>query len=340
MMYPPPPPPPREKSFSRAILMTLATTVFGLSLAANVYLLMLSGVLSDGGSREAMLVEGDPNQKVAVVPLNGVIMTEQSMKFDRFIRQVEHDDTVKAIVIEVDSPGGSVTASDEIYQRILRFKTNRPGVPVVVSMGSLATSGGYYVACAADQVFAQPTTMTGNIGVLLPRFNVHKLMQEWGIEETTIESTGATFKNAGSMFKPEKPEETQYLQDIADNAFAQFKQVVVNGRGKKLTQPIDQIANGKVYLTDEALALGLIDQSGYPSDAYAYAATQAGLGNPQVVRYQDPPTLLDLLSAQSNVPASAKSSGGVTVNGVNVNVDSGMLHELMTPRLMYLWRGQ
>src|SRR3712207_6602256 len=114
-------------------------------------------------------------------------------------------------------------------------------------MASLATSGGYYAACGADHVIAQPTTFTGNIGVLMPRYNFSKLMEKYGVEETTIVSSGARFKNAGSSFRPETPEEKQYMQELADSAFKQFKDVVTAGRSSKLKANLEDIANGKVF---------------------------------------------------------------------------------------------
>lgn len=316
--------------------MTLAMTIFGLSLMLNVYLIAISGIIGQGGSRQTILIKGDLKEKVAVIPATGILMAEAAESFNRLLTQIEDDPHVKALVIEVDSPGGSVTASDQMYHRIMQFKSKKPGVPVVVSMGSLAASGGYYIACAADHIIAQPTTMTGNIGVILPRFNVSELFDKWGIQETTIHSTGADFKNAGSMFKPESPRDVAYIQDIADKAFAQFKDVVQKGRGKKLTKPLDEIANGKIYLADDAKALGLIDQVDYAEAAYIYAGL--GLNNPTVVRYNDPPTLIDLLSAKSKL-SGIESSGGTTINGIKIDFDSTALHQLMTPRLMYLWQG-
>src|SRR2546421_1098462 len=260
MPFMPPPmfmPPQRpQRSFARAIFMTLATAIFGLSLTLNFYLLLASGMLSGGGSsRSSSIVEGDPKQKVAVIPINGTIFDDMSNRFQRWMTSVDRDKNVKALVIEIDSPGGSVTASDEIWHRIQQYKTDHPGTPVIVSISGLAASGGYYVACGGDYLFAQPTTLTGNIGVLLPQYNVSKLFDKWGIEENTIVSQGATFKNAGSMFKPEKPEDRAYLQDIADKAFTQFKDVVAKGRQSKLTKPLGDIANGKIYTASDALPL-------------------------------------------------------------------------------------
>jgi protease-4 len=335
MFMPPPPPRPRG-GFVRGVFVTLATTIFGLSLTLNIYLLIVSGILTGGGSHSTNLVDGDPKQKIAVVPISGIIMDELSTKFDRWMRAIDKDDDVKALVIEIDSPGGSVTSSDEIWHRIRKYKADHANVPIVIAMNGLAASGGYYVACAGDYLFAQPSTLTGNIGVLLPNFNLSRLMDKWGIEEKTIVSQGADFKNAGSMFQPERAEDRAYLQDIADKCFTQFKDIVAKGRQSKLTKPLAEIANGKIYMAADALALGLIDQIGYPHDAYAYAAKKANLKNMMVVKYRDPPTIFDALSGSSNVGSAQAHS--VTINGVNIN--GGDLHELLTPRLMYLWRGQ
>ena len=346
-MYPPmfmPPPPRRGGGFVRGILVTLATTIFGLSLTLNLYLLIAHGLFSGGSTaRSSNLLEGDPSQKVAVVPIKGTIMDDASQRFARLIKQIENDSTIKALVIEVDSPGGSVTASDEIFHRIQRFKLDHPKMPIVVSMGGLAASGGYYVSCAGDYLFAQPSTLTGNIGVLLPQFNVAELFDKWGIKENTIVSTGAVYKNAGSMFRPEDPKDRAYLQDIADKAFAQFKAVVKQGRSghaKFDVKKLDEVANGKIYMTEDAVALGLVDEKGYLHDACEYAATKAGLSKPTVIRFQNPQSLLEaLLDGKSNVGGTSASGGQtITVNGINITAAD--LRDLLTPRLMYLWRGQ
>jgi protease-4 len=344
MFYPPPPPPKRSGGgFARAMLVTFATVLFGASLTLNIYLLALTGLAGGSGSHSTSIVAGDPKQKIAHVPIKGIIMDEAYERFDRMMKSVEADGDVKALVIEIDSPGGSVTASDEIHNRITKFKKDKPNVPVVVSMAGLAASGGYYVACPGDYIFAQPTTLTGNIGVLMPQYNVHELFEKWGIKETTVESTGAPFKNAGSMFQAENAEHRKYIQDIADKAFAQFKDVVAKGRQSKLTKPLGDIANGKIYMAGDALALGLVDKVGYINDAYDHAATQAKLNNRTIVKYHDPPSFMDaLLSGKASVSTGARGGGApgqtIQVNGVNIN--AGDLHELMTPRLMYLWRGE
>jgi protease-4 len=331
-----PPAPPHKGSFARAIFMTLATSIFGLSIALNVYLLILSGFAGGAESpRRTTILSGDPRQTVAVVPVNGLIDDDAVNRFERAIRTIEADQDIKALVLEVDTPGGTVTASDQIYHRILRLKQDRK-LPVVVAMGSLATSGGYYLSCAADEIVAQRTTITGNIGVLLPRYNLSKLAEKHGIEDTSLASTGATFKNAGSMLKPETPEERAYWLGLIDDAFATFKQVVASGRSAKLKAPMEEVANGKAYTASQSLQMGLVDYVDYPSFAYDRAAALAGLTNKHVVRFETRPTLLESLG----LGASLKAANNLTINGVNINLDKAWLEELMTPRPMYLWRGQ
>jgi len=342
MFYPPPPPPP-QRSFARGIFTTLAMSIFGLSIALNVYLLFATALMSGSKHvKEETLTEGNLNEEIAVVPVSGIIRGETYKEFDQLLTQAEKDSNVKALILDVDTPGGEVGASDEIYQRILKFKSEKAkaGVtaPVVATMGSLATSGGYYVSCAADYIVAQPTTLTGNIGVIMPRYNVSKLCEKWGIEETTITSTGATFKNAGSMFQPETAEDRAYIQNLIDQTFAQFKTVVTTGRGTNLKGTIDSIANGKVYTANDAAKLGLIDKIGYLSDAVTKAAKMAGLSKEHVVRYEEPPSIFDILSSKSTLPAQG-ASGNLTVNGVNVTLDPKLIQEFTTPRMMYLWRG-
>jgi protease-4 len=346
MMYPPPPPmwgkPPREGgSFASRFFTTLAMSIFGLSLAANIYLLFSVIALSPtSGVVTQTLVQGDAKQKVVVIPIEGLIMDEQAVLFDRYIAQAEKDANVKAIVLQVNSPGGSVGASDRIHHRILQFRADHADIPIVVSMGDLATSGGYYVSAPADYIFAQPTTLTGNIGVLAQRLNFAELAEKWGIEDTSLHSTGADYKTAGSPLKKETPEERAYIQAIIDEMFAKFKDVVATGRGNRLKAPIQEIANGKAYLTSEALRLGLVDEEGYLDSAWTHAASKAGLTNPTVVRYARQPGLMEALLAKSDLPSFSSDGKRISLEGVGVKLEAEQLYELTRPKLLYLWRGQ
>jgi protease-4 len=361
-MFPPPMmmPPPGffrpQRSFARAVFTTLATAVLGLSITLNIYLLAFSslGGMFGGGAQgitETVLVEGSLEETVAVIPVTGVIMRPTAERFDQMLTAAERDRNVKAIVIDVDTPGGAVTPSDEIHARIQRFKAQNPKRPVVVTMGGMATSGGYYIACAGNYVFAQPTTLTGNIGVILPRYNFSKLAKSYGVEEVTVAAPAHGYKNAGSPMAPISPEDDKYYQGLIDQAYGTFKSVVAAGRQGKLNPKykIEDIANGKVYTAAEAKDLGLVDEVKYASDAYDKAASLAGLTNKHVVRFSKPQGFLELLSGGQSKSGlggggagavNLNGAGGVTVNGINVNIDSTLLDDLGRPRLMYLWRGQ
>ena len=338
--YPPPPYYPRPpRSFARAIFTTLATSVLGFSLLANVYLLIASGLLGDHGGQANVLQEGDAKQKIAVVPIvNSLITAKSAEQLDKLLRQVEADADVKALVLRIDTPGGEVAPSDQMNHRIAAFKMRRPGVPVVVSMGSLATSGGYYAAVAADYLVAEPTTLTVNVGVYSESFNVAGLMQKWGVEDTTIRSGGTPFKTAGTPFRRPTPEELAYLQRMVDGFNEQFRAVVKQGRGAKLTAPLAQVCDGKALHADEALRLGAIDQVGYLDDACKYAAGKAGLAKPQVVRFEPPSTLAELLSGGSS-GRSLVPTPGVT-GGVHLDLPAvdRKLDEVLNPRPMALYR--
>jgi protease IV len=345
MMMPPPmmfgPPPSRGGGFGKTLLLILVILLLGVSVLVNVLLVGSEAIGGGGSTIRETVSEGTQPEKIAVVPIVGIIDTNMARQVEEFLQQAERDAQVKAVIVEIDSPGGTVTASDEIYARLLRFKQDKK-VPVVISMGSLATSGGYYAACAGDHLFAQQTTLTGNIGVLMPRFNFSKLMEKYGVEERTIVSEGATYKNAGSTFAPESPAETKYLQGIADSMFTRFKDVVIAGRGAKLKTlglKIEQVADGRAFTAAEAKAKGLIDDVGYLADAIAHAQKAAGLSDPHVFRYNRPPSLFDVFGARSGVSPGSRNQG-VTVNGININVDRKLLDELAAPRVLYLWRGE
>lgn len=334
MPFPPmyPPPPRQGGGWAKSILITLATTIFGISLTLNIYLLLYTGLMGGGMStavNTTVLQDGALDQTIAVVPVRGIITDQTYAQFDRWMRAIEDDKHVKAIVLDVDTPGGEVAASDQIHRRIEEYKKDK-NIKVIVSMGGYATSGGYYVSANADHIFAQPTTWTGNIGVRLDRLNIAKLGEKYGIEDNSLHATGSDFKTAGSMWKPESPQERAYLTGLIDDAYRIFKERIVKGRGDRLKASIETIASGKVFTADEAKQFGLIDGIKYPQDVYTFAAQTAGLSNPRIVRYSRPPSLFESLGAESSLK--------VGVDGVKL--DRTALDDLLRPRLMYHWNGR
>jgi protease-4 len=336
---PPPPPPgayPRRRGFRGWFVLLLIIALVG----SWLYFLGSSSGSMSFASRQN-IVDGDPTQKIAVIPVTDLITDQSASDFDQFLSLAEHDTSVRAVVLAIDTPGGSASASDTMFHRLMLFKTQTAAqkrtVPVVVAMGGMATSGGYYVACGADYIFARPATLTGNIGVLMPAYNFSKLLDKWGITEDTVVSSGTPFKNAGSMFSPERPQDRAYLQGLIDATFQQFKDVVMTGRNGKLVgqSPYENIFSGKAFSGSDALKLGLIDQIGYEDDAYAHAANLAKLTNMTVFRYQSN-SLWKMLGMQSGIaPPAAQSK--VTIDGISV--DARTITDLLSPRPMFLWRG-
>jgi protease-4 len=346
-MYPPPPPPPpgrSGKSFARTIFTALASIIFVGSLVLNGYLILFSGILNvAGGQHENTIDKGDLTSRIVVLPVSGIIDEKMFEKVDKHLKELSTDKRLKALIVEVNSPGGSVTASDEIYQSILAFKA-KAGKPVVIYQRGLAASGGYYISCAGDHIVAQRTTMTGNIGVLLPRYNLSAMLDKWGVKDTTIRSEKSPFKNIPSMTQPDTAEGDAYLKAIIDDAYDQFAAVVKSGRQPALAKAgkgVKDVANGKIYLADEALTNGLVDTVGELSAAIAEATRRAGLGatKPSVIRIEDQPSLLDLLGGQSRsgLTPPVGQGGGIEINAFKL--DAGNIRELMVPKLMYLWDG-
>ncbi len=341
---PPPPPPPRRRGRWFAVAFLTVALVF--SILMN--LVQMGAALAGAGEVHQTVLAGQGADKVAVVPVTGLIDDASNQQLDTVLKRVEEDSAVKALVLEIDTPGGSATASDEMYHRVTRFKSNRK-IPVVIAMRGMATSGGYYISAAGDYIFAEPGCLTGNIGVLLPRFNFSQLMNKYGITETTLTATtkGHSYKNAGSMFQPENPQDEAYIQGLVDSTFAQFKTVVQTGRQGKLNDSAGDIFSGKAFAASDALTRGLIDQIGYPDAAYDYAARAAGLSSRTIVRYTAIPSLLQLLTARSNLPlpqASAAGAAGETLSadGVSlggITVDARTAAEFLSIRPLMLWRG-
>lgn len=317
------------------VLLLIASVLLNLLLAGSW---MMSDAVTSHGVITNTLHSGAEDQEIAILPLEGVISDQTRARFEHFMDRADEDKNIKAMVIDVDSPGGEVTPSDEIYSRIVRYRSEHPTVPVAVSMRSMATSGAYYAACGAEHLVAEQTSVTGSIGVLWPRFNFHDLMQKWGVKDATIVSSGTPFKDAGSPYDASDPQREKYLQALVDHAYARFKAVVNKSRAGKLTTPIDDIANGKAYTAQEAKATGLIDEIGYLDKALAWTEAKAGLSKPTIIRYEEKVSFMDRFPfAQAQGRPRAQS---LNVNGIDVQIDSETIDRLLNTRPMYLFRAR
>lgn len=197
------------------------------------------------------------------------------------LRAVEQDPKVKAVVLRINSPGGTVTGSDILHREIRRF-TEESGKPVVASMGEVCASGGYYIALACDEMYAEPTTITASIGVIIQTFNVHDGLSRLGIHARAL--TSGPNKAMGNPMDPPNEAQTALLQAIVDRFYARFRGVVVDRRGSKIQQgQLDTVTDGRVVIGEHAKELGLIDHTGGIEAAYEGAKRLAGLEKARLV---------------------------------------------------------
>jgi len=250
------------------------------AVAGGTGLLFLGAVFAIAyctGIRETL---GGP--KVALVEIEGVIVDSREIT-DEVERHLQNP-TVRAFLIRINSPGGGVAASQEIYEELL--KVRRHGKPVVASMGSLAASGGYYVASAADRILANPGTITGSIGVIMQIPNVGELLQKIGIRAVVIKS--GAYKDLASATRDLTPDERRILQSVLDDVHDQFIQAVAEGR-KMERGRVEQLADGRIFSGRQAQELGLVDELGSLQDALTRAGALAGIpGPPTVIRIEKP----------------------------------------------------
>jgi protease-4 len=236
-------------------------------------LLFLIGHYS--GGKTSRFAFGD---KIAIVEVRGVIT--QSSGVIEELHQYLEDDGVKAIILRVDSPGGGVGPSQEIYREIMRIKSDSKR-KVVTSMGSVAASGGYYIACASDLIVANPGTITGSIGVVMQFSNFEELLKKIGIKGVVLKS--GEHKDIGSPFREMTPEEKRIMQEVLDNVHQQFIQAVAEGR-KLDRSKVAEIADGRILTGEQAKNLGLVDRLGNLQDTIDITAKLAGIvGKPNVL---------------------------------------------------------
>lgn len=360
-LRPTPPPPPRSPLLGCAFVLSFALNVLG----GVVVLLLCLGFFSLHKMEALGLTEqhysgkSGASDKVAVISLDGVILEGLLGYARKQIEQAANDHHVKAIVVRINSPGGSITASDDLHRKLLELrdgndKKNHDPRPLIVSMGSMAASGGYYIAMPGQTIFAEPTTVTGSIGVYTSFPNVKALADNYGVKMNTIKQ--GQIKDSGSPFAEMSPHEHEVWQDMVDDAYQRFVKIVEKGRpilaGGKLLQPLTiaplnakpdflkngdkvkpytrYLADGGVWTAENALKYQLIDKIGTLDDAIQSAHDAAKLGDSyEAIKYERPSTFADMLGlgAQSHVGTSG------TV------LDPARLQAGFTPRMWYLMPG-
>jgi protease IV len=272
-------------------LLIALVSLYGLGLLCGVAL-----VFKQASPSKAMRIPMTRSAKdaVAVVQIYGPIYIRQTAgpsfsnnDADRIVKRlhkISQRNDVKAVVLRINSPGGSVAAVQEICEEVALLRTNKK--IVVASMGDVAASGGYYIASQADRIIASPGTLTGSIGVILQMANVQGLFTKIGLKMETIRS--GQYKDIGSSFRQLTPQEREMLQDLTDDAYIQFVSAVEKGRNFSREKTLG-LADGRIYTGAQAKEAGLIDDFGNSEDAVALAAQLAGIsGTPRVVGDVEP----------------------------------------------------
>jgi len=290
-----------------SVLIVLVTAaVLGLLFVIAV---LLASLLS-GNRLTAMHLSGG-GSSIALVKIDGLLVSSENIVNE--LDDYAEDGSIKAIVLRIDSPGGGVVPSQEIFNAVKHAE--KEGKKVVVSMGSVAASGGYYIAAAADKIVANPGTLTGSIGVKMEFANVEKLLDKIGVKGMVVKA--GQYKDIGSPFREMTEPEKKLLQDVIDDVHDQFIEAVSKGRGIPKAD-VTAIADGRIFTGRQALSLKLVDQLGDLDDTIKLAGTLVGIkGKPNVVEKKKKIPFLDYLKEESAAWISE-----VLINGFNKNTVS------------------
>lgn len=269
-------------------------------------------------------------QTIAIIPVMGLIDAAAAEYVRMAVDNVLRHKNIRAVVLRVDSPGGGVTASDEIWYEVKRLQD--AGLPVVASYGSMAASGGYYISCGTDFIMAEETCTTGSIGVIAQIYTMEDLMHTIGVEPVTLVATGSPEKNvANDIFRKWNDKDREKILVMLDEAYAIFNRRVRDGRANVITDParIDELADGSIYTARQALENGLIDGLGYLDDAIAQAESLSSItsGTANVVILKQPLTFFTdgLFTSMSNSTPT-----------LDADAIRRLINDLGSPRVMFL----
>lgn len=287
------------------------------------------------GPLQETQVSGTGKAKVLLMEISGVISSQDGDGFvptpsliasvKEQLTRATQDEAVKAVVLRINTPGGTVTASDIIHHELKTFKTNRK-IPIIASIMDVGASGGYYIAAAADTVLAHPSSVTGSIGVIMLTMNARGLLEKVGVEATAV--TSGPRKDMGSPFRTMTTEERAIFQGLIDSFYQRFLSVVQEGRPNLQMDQIKKLADGRIYTGDQAKAAGLVDEIGYLEDAVDLAKKKAGLTEARVVTYRRPGEYSNNVYSKLVAPSPLASLGSLDLLSF---VRGG------APQFMYLW---
>ncbi len=321
------------KAFIWVAMILLLLLTLGAFLAASIGALTLGQAGKDSNPVEEKYhsLSSSAINKVAIIDVSGAIIgSEGFVKWQ--MDRVRDDDNVKAIVLHVNSPGGTINGSDYIYRHLLKI-TEAKKIPLVVSMGALAASGGYYISMAVGNkektIYAEPTTWTGSIGVIIPHYDLVGLMDKVDVQDDSIVSHPLKQMLSPTKHLPGKyrDEEHAILQQLVDSSFGDFKAIILSGRPKLTADKLDALATGQIYTAKQAKEAGLVDEIGFLEDAIDRAMELASLNktNTRVVKYTRPHGLIDIFGASESAQAQRGNAR-----------DLAAMLDMAAPRAWYL----
>jgi len=288
------------------------------------------------GPVQEVQLSGAGDAKVLLLDLSGVISSQDKdglisqpnmlATFKEELTRASKDDTIKAVVVRINSPGGTVNASDILYHELKQFKVKRK-VPVIASMMDVAASGGYYLAMASDAILVHPSTVTGSIGVIMLTVNAKGLLEKVGVEANAI--TSGPRKDMGSPFRVMTDEEKAIFQGVIDSFYQRFLTVVQEGRPQLSADQLKKLADGRIYTGEQAKAAGLVDEIGYLDEAIELAKKKAGLSEARVVTYRRRGEYQNNIYSRLVAPSTGLSS--------LAGMDLLSLVRGGSPQFMYLW---
>lgn len=323
---------PSERTISGALGLLLASALSGcVFITGNV-----NPFSRTPEPLEERVVTGSGSKKILLTDISGVISSEERgdtfglhrnestvARIEAELDQAADDDDIVALVVRINSPGGTVTGSDIIYNRLMRFREDA-GVPILVQMMDVAASGGYYTALAGDEIIASPTTVTGSIGVLFTSISLEGLMDKIGVRNQSV--TSGKMKDIASPLRTMTPAERAVLESLVGDMQQRFVNLVLERRPHLTEQMKTEMVDGRVFSADQAVAGGLVDDIGYLESTIDRAKLRAGVTEARVVRYRRPDEYADSLYARNTL-------GPPQINMVNLNLDPLP----RTPSFLYLW---
>ena len=277
--------------------------------------------------------------KIAIVDVDGVIANERNRNtfgagenpvslFVEKLDKVQDDPAVQAVILRINSPGGGVTASDIMYQRLVRFRARRE-IPVVALIEDVGASGGYYVACGADKILAHPTSIVGSIGVIVQTMSIAQTLRIIGVETKAV--TSGPMKDMASMLKPLDDKDLAVLKVMVDTYHERFLDIVARSRKGIAAEKIRTLADGRVYTGDQAKQNGLVDDMGYMADAFELAKVLSKTTRAKMVIYHRP------YGYRANVYSGAVPAAP-QINLINISIDEILAGS--RPHFMYIWTGR